>query len=94
MLHSCLSSTSCTQKHVRLPVHSKSRPWLTIIPANRTLEDLDLYFRGNPGFNVMKDRDAVQTKRPQKFIQLEQEDMEKIAAEQSVGVEKVTTIKD
>ncbi|RWA05335.1 hypothetical protein EKO27_g9770 [Xylaria grammica] len=41
--------------------------------ANRTLEDLDEYFRSNPSAVVVRDRDAVSAKRPQKYTTREEE---------------------
>ncbi|RAH63516.1 general substrate transporter [Aspergillus piperis CBS 112811] len=46
--------------------------------ANRTLEDLDSYYRSNPSLIVINDPDAVCVKRPQKYIQHEDNEMQKI----------------
>lgn len=43
--------------------------------SNRTLEDLDDYYRSNPALIVTKDPDAISTKRPQKFIQREEDEV-------------------
>ncbi|XHG07924.1 hypothetical protein AWENTII_011055 [Aspergillus wentii] len=51
--------------------------------ANRTLEDLDAYYRTNPPLLVFKDPDAISTKRPLKYIQHEQEELNKNANEKS-----------
>ena len=43
--------------------------------ANRTLEDLDDYYRSNPALIVTNDPDAICVKRPQKFIDREEEEI-------------------
>lgn len=43
--------------------------------SNRTLEDLDDYYRSNPSLLVWRDPDAVQAGRPQKFIDRENEEI-------------------
>ncbi|QKX61809.1 uncharacterized protein TRUGW13939_08965, partial [Talaromyces rugulosus] len=43
--------------------------------ANRTLEDVDAYYRSNPALIVIKDPDAISTKRPIKYIQHEDEEI-------------------
>ncbi|KAI4729371.1 general substrate transporter [Aureobasidium sp. EXF-10728] len=55
--------------------------------SSRTLEDLDAYFRSNPGLFVFRDRDAISSKRPQKYIERENEEVHKVE-EQGVGGEK------
>lgn len=47
------------------------------LSANHTLEDLDAYYRTNPGLIDIKDSDAISIRRPLKYIQHEQEEMEK-----------------
>ncbi|KAL1989986.1 hypothetical protein VTN49DRAFT_7183 [Thermomyces lanuginosus] len=49
--------------------------------SNRTLEDLDAYYRSNPPLIVTKDPDAICSERPQKFIDHEREMVEKNAKE-------------
>lgn len=56
------------------PGDTNSRP----IKANRTLEDVDSYYRSNPSLVVVNDPDAVCVKRPQKYIQHEDNEMQKI----------------
>lgn len=46
--------------------------------ANRTLEDVDTYYRSNPSLVVIKDPDAISVKRPLKYIQHEDHEMQKI----------------
>jgi hypothetical protein len=46
-----------------------------LFSANRKLEDMDAYFRENPALIVIKDRDAIIAKRPEKYVQQEQEDI-------------------
>lgn len=50
--------------------------------ANRSLEDMDDYFRGNPGLIVTKDFDAISQKRPQRFIDRERAELERNEAEE------------
>ncbi|KAI9926195.1 hypothetical protein ASPWEDRAFT_43563 [Aspergillus wentii DTO 134E9] len=47
--------------------------------ANRTLEDVDAYYRSNPPLIVVGDPDAISTKRPLKFIQHEDEEVQRNA---------------
>ncbi|KAL2845403.1 general substrate transporter [Aspergillus pseudodeflectus] len=53
--------------------------------ANRTLEDVDAYYRSNPPLIVVGDPDAISTKRPLKFIQREDEEVQKRAKEAAAG---------
>ncbi|KAB8277247.1 general substrate transporter [Aspergillus minisclerotigenes] len=46
--------------------------------ANRTLEDIDAYYRSNPSLIVIKDPDAISVKRPLKHIEHEDHEMKKI----------------
>ncbi|KAF5228957.1 hypothetical protein FOXYS1_15965, partial [Fusarium oxysporum] len=52
-----------------------------LFPANRKLEDMDACFRENPSVMVIRDNDAIVTKRPEKYIQREQEDIQREEAE-------------
>ena len=45
--------------------------------AHRTLEDIDVYYRHNPSLIVTKDPDAICSRRPQKYIDMEQEEIAK-----------------
>ncbi|KAJ5716260.1 hypothetical protein N7493_008171 [Penicillium malachiteum] len=47
--------------------------------ANRTLEDIDAYYRLNPSFVVTKDPDAISRGRPQKYIDHEDEEVHRTA---------------
>ncbi|KAJ5161308.1 hypothetical protein N7492_006700 [Penicillium capsulatum] len=47
--------------------------------ANRSLEDIDAYYRGDPSLIVIKDPDAICRRRPQKYIDHEEEVVEKTA---------------
>ncbi|CAG7924046.1 unnamed protein product [Penicillium olsonii] len=49
--------------------------------ANRTLEDMDVYYRSNPPLIVAGDADAISTKRPLQFIYHEDEEVQKNAKE-------------
>ena len=46
--------------------------------ANRSLEDLDEYYRTEPNLIVTTDKDAVSVARPQKFIEREREEVSRI----------------
>ncbi|KAI1275630.1 general substrate transporter [Xylaria sp. FL0933] len=48
--------------------------------ANRSLEDLDAYYRDNPPLLVIKDKDATSIFRPQKFAIAQSRDIEEAAA--------------
>lgn len=52
-----------------------------IIKANRTLEDIDAYYRSNPPLIVVGDPDVTSTRRPLKYIQREDEEVQKRAKE-------------
>ncbi|KAJ0344131.1 hypothetical protein COL154_006351 [Colletotrichum chrysophilum] len=52
--------------------------------ANRTLEDLDEYYRNNPPLVVIGDKDAIGTKRPQKYVDHEEAQVERVAHEDGV----------
>ncbi|KAI8315668.1 putative MFS sugar transporter [Colletotrichum sp. SAR11_59] len=52
--------------------------------ANRTLEDLDEYYRNNPPLIVIGDKDAIGTKRPQKYVDHEEAQVERVAHEDGV----------
>ncbi|KAL2829594.1 hypothetical protein BJY01DRAFT_254946, partial [Aspergillus pseudoustus] len=54
--------------------------------ANRTLEDVDAYYRSNPPLIVVGDPDAISTKRPLKFIQHEDEELQKRAKGHATGL--------
>lgn len=49
--------------------------------ANRTLEDLDEYYRNNPPLIVIGDKDAIASKRPQKYFDHEEAQIERVAHE-------------
>ncbi|KAK0621813.1 hexose carrier protein [Bombardia bombarda] len=46
-----------------------------LVIADRTLEDLDAYFRENPPLLVFRDKDAISIKRPAKYIEMQQHDI-------------------
>ncbi|KAJ5806896.1 sugar transporter [Penicillium riverlandense] len=48
--------------------------------ANRSLEDMDAYYRTNPALIVTTDPDAISRKRPQKYIEREGQTIERSAA--------------
>jgi hypothetical protein len=61
--------------------------WLPIVwllypeTSDRTLEDLDAYYRDDPPLLLAKDKDSVSRKRPARFIQMQRQDIEDAAAE-------------
>lgn len=59
--------------------------------ANRSLEDIDAYYRSNSSVIVTHDVDAICSKRPQKYIDREDEELERTTAGKSrlVAVENV-----
>ncbi|KAL2833272.1 general substrate transporter [Aspergillus cavernicola] len=54
--------------------------------ANRTLEDVDAYYRTNPPLIVIGDPDAISTKRPLRFVEREDGEIQKRAKAQASGV--------
>ncbi|KAL4921117.1 major facilitator superfamily domain-containing protein [Aspergillus aurantiobrunneus] len=55
--------------------------------ANRTLEDIDSYYRSDPALIVVGDPDATSARRPLKYIQREDEEIQRRAKEaQAVGL--------
>ncbi|OQD77091.1 hypothetical protein PENDEC_c003G01990 [Penicillium decumbens] len=56
--------------------------------ANRSLEDIDDYYRSNPSLIVIKEPDAICRQRPQKYIDREDEEIEKTTI--SKGLAPVT----
>ncbi|KAJ9374528.1 hypothetical protein DTO282E5_611 [Paecilomyces variotii] len=56
--------------------------------ANRTLEDMDAYYRSNPDLIVIRDPDAVFVKRPLKYIQHEEEEIQKNAKQGGDNLDK------
>ncbi|KAI0202397.1 general substrate transporter [Astrocystis sublimbata] len=53
--------------------------------ANRTLEDLDAYYRENPPLLVFKDKDAICVERPQKFKDAQSRDVEAAVGTAGLG---------
>ncbi|KAJ5593981.1 uncharacterized protein N7459_000189 [Penicillium hispanicum] len=53
--------------------------------ANRSLEDIDAYYRSDPSLIVIRDRDAICRGRPQKYIDHEDAEIEKTAASKGMG---------
>ncbi|KAE8306333.1 general substrate transporter [Aspergillus transmontanensis] len=56
--------------------------------ANRTLEDVDAYYRTNPPLIVVGDPDAISTKRPLRFMQHEDEKIQQLAKEAQIETPK------
>lgn len=64
--------------------------------ADRTLEDLDAYYRSNPPLVVTTDKNATSRNRPALFVEMQEEDVQKAARqlEQALHIEDIqeTTI--
>ncbi|KAF5120940.1 Sugar transporter STL1 [Metarhizium anisopliae] len=45
--------------------------------ANRTLEDIDEYYRNNPPLIVTGDKDDISIKRPLKYVEMERSHMQR-----------------
>ncbi|KAG2000878.1 hypothetical protein GB937_010739 [Aspergillus fischeri] len=56
--------------------------------ANRTLEDVDAYYRTNPPLIVVLDPDAISTKRPLRFTQHEDEELQRKVKEAQIEISK------
>ena len=57
--------------------------------ANRCLEDIDEYYRNNPPLVVIGDKDAIGSKRPLKYVNKEEEDIEIVKRESIVRKESI-----
>ncbi|KAK7733832.1 hypothetical protein SLS63_004618 [Diaporthe eres] len=68
----------------------------TKLLANRTLEDLDEYYRNDPPLIVIREKDAVASKRPQKYFDHEEAQIERVAHEDGSNevVEKKTSLSE
>lgn len=62
--------------------------------ANRSLEDIDAYYRSNPSLIVTTDADATCRKRPQKYIDREDEELERTAAGKKAQLVEAQHVKD
>ena len=60
--------------------------------AGRTLEDIDRYFRERPGLLVFKDKDAISSKRPQKYIEHEQRELRRASSADPATLRKGSRI--
>ncbi|KAF2148808.1 general substrate transporter [Myriangium duriaei CBS 260.36] len=58
--------------------------------AARTLEDIEGYYRTNPHFLVFRDKDAISSKRPEKYIENEQEEIRRNSSYVGQNGEKIT----
>lgn len=52
--------------------------------SDRTLEDLDAYYRENPPLIVTKDKDAISRTRPEKFKAMQAEDVQRAVRSGSI----------
>ena len=59
------------------------------IASNRSLEDLDEYYLGNPALFVTRDKDAICSARPVKFIERETEMVQRQRKAGGSGEEKL-----
>lgn len=48
--------------------------------ADRTLEDIDAYYRDQPSLFVFRDKDATNSKRPAKYIEAEEEEVRRASS--------------
>lgn len=55
--------------------------------SDRTLEDLDAYYRENPPLIVTKDKDAISRTRPEKFKAMQAEDVQRAVRAGSIQEE-------
>ncbi|KAJ5397008.1 hypothetical protein N7509_005121 [Penicillium cosmopolitanum] len=53
--------------------------------ANRSLEDIDAYYRTKPSLVVVGDRDAISRGRPQRYIDHEEEEIKRTAAGKGIA---------
>ena len=68
--------------------HCVCSEYLLTITANRTLEDLDDYYRSDPPLIVTQDPDAICRKRPLKYIQREEDALERTTASKGLPSEQ------
>lgn len=48
--------------------------------AGRTLEDLDMYYRENPPLLVFRDKDVINSKRPAKYVEMEEDNVRRASS--------------
>lgn len=58
--------------------------------AGRTLEDLDEYYRTSPPLLVFRDKDAIISRRPEKYVEHEQEAIRRNSSFVGQNAEKIT----
>lgn len=56
----------------------RGNTYLESVIVNRTLEDIDAYYRSNPSLIVVKEPHAISVKRPLNYIEHEYNEMNKI----------------
>lgn len=61
--------------------------------SNRTLEDLDLYYRDSPPLIVTKDPDAVCARRPWKYVEQEEVEIRETERKGSIDAIEHTSVK-
>ncbi|KAJ5886989.1 uncharacterized protein N7473_009663 [Penicillium subrubescens] len=62
--------------------------------ANRSLEDIDAYYHSNPSLIVTIDADAICRKRPQKYIDREDEELERTTASKGIRLVAAQHVED
>jgi hypothetical protein len=62
--------------------------------ANRSLEDIDAYYRSNPSLIVTIDADAICRKRPHKYIDREDEELERTTAGKGIRLVAAQHVED
>ncbi len=62
--------------------------------ANRTLEDIDRFFEGNPGIFIHKNKIATQLHRPEEYVEADARIAEKEKLDDYEGLEKGREVGD
>ncbi|KAF2242601.1 sugar transporter [Trematosphaeria pertusa] len=60
--------------------------------SDRSLEDIDAYYRENPSLIVIGDKDAISVRRPQKFVDMEREDIEKARRNEGMTERRIHSV--
>lgn len=60
--------------------------------ADRTLEDLDDYYRNDPPLLVFRDKDVISSKRPEKYIIKEQEEVRRASSADPMAFRRASRI--
>ena len=66
---------------LQIPFLSLLVAFLTVVLTDlRTLEDIEDYYRTRPSVFVFRDKDAIRSKRPQKYIEKHEEDLRRASS--------------